>query len=142
MALQFDVAVPEGTDVNKVLLNEIRKDGHVVAMKKMSDGSYRMLAYSMQNRSLRGNDGLLATLQLDCMEGEILLTNIHLTDEQLTDHVLSDVKLSIQTGISTLVQTPTFDIYDLNGRLVRRDATTTKGLSRGVYIINNKVVIK
>ena len=35
------------------------------------------------------------------------------------------------------------DIYTLDGVLVRRQATTTEGLSRGIYVIEGrKVIIK
>ncbi len=143
VAFQFDVVLPEGADISKVLLSEARKNGHSVAMKQMENGCYRVLAYSMQNNTLMGNDGLMATLHLNDVDGEVVLTNIHVTDAQLADYALPDVSLSIQTGITTLTQTTTFDIYDLNGRLVRRNATSTKGLHSGIYVINNqKVVIK
>ena len=48
------------------------------------------------------------------------------------------------TGIETLSPTAPqrFDIYDMNGRLAKRGATTTEGLARGIYIINGKKVIK
>ncbi len=143
VAFQFDVVVPDGADISRVLLSESRKNGHALAMKQMEDGRYRVLAYSMQNNSLLGSEGLLATMQVNGLDGEIVLTNVHVTDAQLTDHRLPDVSLTVLTGISTLVQQERFNIYDLNGRLVRRDATSTKGLHRGVYMINNqKVVIK
>ena len=144
VAFQFDVVLPKGADFSKVLLSEARKNGHAVAMKQMENGCYRVLAYSMQNNTLMGNEGLLATLLLNDVDGEVVLTNIHVTDAQLADYALPDVSLSMLTGISTLTETTVlFDIYDLNGRLVRRNATSTKGLRRGIYMINNqKVVIK
>ena len=144
VAFQFDVVLPKGADFSKVLLSEARKNGHAVAMKQMENGCWRVLAYSMQNNTLMGNEGLLATLLLNDVDGEVVLTNIHVTDAQLADYALPDVSLSMLTGISTLTETTVlFDIYDLNGRLVRRNATSTKGLRRGIYMINNqKVVIK
>ena len=144
IGIQFDVLLPEDSDISEVLLSEARKNGHAVAMRQMENGCYRVLAYSMQNNTLMGNDGLLATLLINDVDGEVVLTNIHVTDAQLVDHALPDVSLSMLTGINTLTEaTAPFDIYDLNGRLVRRDATSTKGLRRGIYMINNqKVVIK
>jgi len=142
--LQFDVTLPEDADLSQVLLSDQRRNGHSVAMRQMDDGSYRVLVYSMQNTALRGSDGMLATLLTSAIDGDVVLSNIHVVDEQCADHRLPDVSLSMLTGISTLTEdTAPFDIYDLNGRLVRRDATSTKGLHRGVYMINNqKVVIK
>ena len=34
-----------------------------------------------------------------------------------------------------------YDIYHINGQLVRKDATSTEGLNKGIYIINGKKVI-
>ena len=34
------------------------------------------------------------------------------------------------------------DIYDMSGRLVRKDATSLEGLTKGVYIINGRKVVK
>lgn len=42
------------------------------------------------------------------------------------------------TGIITadgISETPAFDIYNLNGQLVKRAATSTDGLAKGVYIV-------
>ena len=55
--------------------------------------------------------------------------------------------LHIQDG-STAIRTITFDgkaydIFDLNGRKVRENATTLDGLSKGMYIVNGrKYVVK
>lgn len=35
----------------------------------------------------------------------------------------------------------TYNIYDMNGRMVRKAATTTDGLKAGLYIVNGKKVI-
>ena len=145
VAFQFDVVAPEGADVSKVLLSDVRKNGHSMATNMMSDGALRVLAYSMQNNTLRGNDGLLATLQLNSLDGEVMLKNIHVADADGNDYALPDVSLNMLTGIFDVNfnANGSFDVYDLNGRLVRRNATTTKGLHRGVYMINNqKVIIK
>ncbi len=45
-------------------------------------------------------------------------------------------------GISDLnADGQTFDIYTLNGLLVKRQASTTKGLPSGIYIVNGKKVV-
>lgn len=144
IGVQFDVTLPGDADLSQMLLSDHRRNGHSVAMRHMDDGSYRVLVYSMQNTALRGSDGMLATLLTSAIDGDVALSNIHVVDEQCADHRLPDVSLSMLTGISTLTEdTAPFDIYDLNGRLVRRNATSTKGLHRGVYMINSqKVIIK
>lgn len=37
--------------------------------------------------------------------------------------------------------TEPFDIYSINGRLIRRNTTTTEGLTKGIYIVKNKKYI-
>lgn len=144
IGFQFDVTLPGGAELSQVLLSELRRNGHSVAMRHMDDGSYRVLVYSMQNNTLHGSDGTLATLLTSAVDGDMTLSNIHFADADCVDHQLPDVSLTMLTGISTLTEgAGTFDIYDLNGRLVRRNATSTKGLHRGIYMINNqKVIIK
>jgi hypothetical protein len=48
------------------------------------------------------------------------------------------------TSISTPNQSDTcnsFDIYNLNGQMIRNHATTLQGLKNGIYIVNNKKVV-
>lgn len=45
------------------------------------------------------------------------------------------------TGIITadgFTETPVFDIYNLNGQLVKRAATSTEGLAKGIYIVGGR----
>ena len=51
----------------------------------------------------------------------------------------------VVTGINK-IDVPTvaepFDVYDLNGRMVKSQVTSLDGLPRGIYIINGKKVMK
>ncbi|UKK56824.1 MBG domain-containing protein [Prevotella communis] len=52
-------------------------------------------------------------------------------------------KLTVQedTGISDIVKPMgSFDVYSINGLLVRKDATSLKGLPKGLYVVNRKVI--
>lgn len=55
---------------------------------------------------------------------------------------------TIDTGIESVLEDgctlkKAVDVYDLNGRLVRRQATTLKGLPRGIYIIGkHKIAVR
>ena len=50
---------------------------------------------------------------------------------------------AISVGINELPNNTvnTNDIYDLRGRLVRKDATTTEGLPEGIYIRGGKKIV-
>lgn len=64
----------------------------------------------------------------------------------LTLSRVKEIRFSIVTeivdGITEAEQQPTVaHIYGMDGRLVRRDATTTEGLPKGMYIMNGKKVV-
>lgn len=47
------------------------------------------------------------------------------------------------TGIATISATHPVNVYNVQGRMVRSQATTLEGLPSGVYIVNGrKIVIK
>ena len=49
------------------------------------------------------------------------------------------------TGIATVGTSfaKPSDIYTVDGKLVKKDATSTQGIAKGVYIVNNqKVIVK
>ena len=58
-------------------------------------------------------------------------------------YVNGRLTVQMRDGIQTLVFVHPVDIYTVTGRKVRSQATTTKGLPRGVYIIEGrKIVLK
>ena len=64
----------------------------------------------------------------------------------LTLSRVKEIRFSIVTeivdGITEAEQQPAVaHIYGMDGRLVRRDATTTEGLPKGMYIMNGKKVV-
>ena len=44
------------------------------------------------------------------------------------------------TAPETVMAGIPFDVYNLKGQLVRRQTTSTQGLSAGYYVINQRVV--
>ena len=64
----------------------------------------------------------------------------------LTLSRVKEIRFSVVTeivdGINEIEQQPTVaHIYGMDGRLVRRDATTIEGLPKGMYIMNGKKVV-
>ena len=51
------------------------------------------------------------------------------------------IEESSSTGIRTISQDKPFDVYTLDGILLRSKATTLKGLPAGVYIVNGRQVV-
>ena len=64
----------------------------------------------------------------------------------LTLSRVKEIRFSVVTeivdGINEVEQQSSVaHIYGMDGRLVRRDATTTEGLPKGIYIMNGKKVV-
>ncbi len=141
VAFQFDVLLPMNADIGNVSLSDARSNGHMITTSQVAPNRYRVLAYAVPNSTLLGFSGLLATLQLTGVVGEVTINNIHFADDQGLDYALPSMTLDMATGVNAISNNASFDIYDLNGRIVRRQAATTDGLERGLYIINHKKVI-
>ena len=55
----------------------------------------------------------------------------------------SSLIVTVPADISTISVDHPVDVYNVQGRKVRSNATTLKGLPKGVYIVNSrKVVVK
>lgn len=73
---------------------------------------------------------------------------IHGNDDAIGGEVSAPAKLSFD-GFTTSIDDvnidgnayKSYDIYNINGQLVRKNATSTDGLSKGLYIMNGKKVI-
>ena len=63
-AFQFDVEVPQGITVTDVQLGERSSDSHTVDFSKQADGSYRVIAVSLEKALFSGNEGELVSLML------------------------------------------------------------------------------
>lgn len=56
-------------------------------------------------------------------------------------YVNGKLTVKVPSGIEEIIDTGTFDIYDVKGRKVRSQVTTLKGLKKGVYIVSGKKVV-
>ena len=63
-AFQFDVEVPQGITMTDVQLGDRKSDSHTVDFSKQADGSYRVIAVSLQKAPFSGNEGELISLML------------------------------------------------------------------------------
>ena len=139
-AAQFDIRLTDGQTLEAVRLNMMRCGNHQMAYAKIDEGLYRVLIYNIGGEAFDGNDGEL--LRMDVAgSGDLTVSDIKfITDGQAVRHF---APLSAgTTGINTitLLESPA-DIYSLDGRLIRKQASNTEGLKNGMYIINNKKII-
>lgn len=104
-AYQCDIVLPAGATVvdNSLALSTIRCSDHVIASNILSDGSYRVLCYSLQNTAMTGTSGAVATFQIaleDSMEaGDYTLSvkNAELVDANSIAKIVAD---AIESGLT------------------------------------------
>ena len=58
-------------------------------------------------------------------------------------YVNGKLTVTVPSGIREIISGGSFDVYTTDGRMVKKGATTLKGLAKGVYIVNGrKVMVK
>ena len=163
---QFDLELPEGMtpvledDEMIYWLNADRspkKGGgqyyHSLEVSRQSDGSYRFLCGSQQDKTFKGNDGEILVFQVnvaaDMADGDypILLKNMKLTETDISKFYTADLietTVTIGDGASG-IRTNVNDNGNVNDGWYTIDGRKLQGkpTQKGVYIMNGrKVVIK
>ena len=115
---------------------------HTVAYRQLDDNKYMVLCYSDENAAFDSNANALTFHYTG--NGEMKVNNALLISADKQGYRGTDVTSGSTTGISTIISNgQPFDVYTADGRLVKRGVTSTKGLSKGMYIINEqKIVVK
>lgn len=140
-AFQFDLMVPEGTDVEKMMLNTLRQQQHQLLYNKIENGHYRVAVLSTSNNVFNGNDGEILNIAVSGTgSNEVCISNIHFVDVKGNDYKFADITPSEATGIANL--TPALsegnvDIYDMQGRKMNAGS-----LTKGMYIVGGKKMLK
>ncbi len=145
-AFQFDLYVPDGTDVAQMLLNAQRKQKHQLLYNKVEDGHYRVAAISTSNRAFNGNDGELLAITLDGFTSDdIAMRNILFFDAAGNSYQFDDISMMNDAGTTGIAERndvmeesagSDIIIYDLQGRKVEKS-----NLTKGLYIVNGKKVV-
>ena len=126
-------------------------EGHWVA-----DSVYRVIGYSLDNTAMTDAEGPLFTLALDgtpsLLAGNYILSveNVCFVTENAIEDFLDGVSVKFEVDENQLSNQDALecspcwpaDVYDVHGRLVRKDAASLEGLSRGVYLVNNRKVVR
>ena len=143
--------IPDGDAA--ITLSYRTEGSFVMTGRWLSDEVYRVIGYSSDNSAMTDAEGPLFTLALSgtpslvagtyalgvenvCAVTENAIEDFLLgasVEFEVTDEQLSDI-VSLEEPNSCWPA----DIYDVHGRLVRKAATSFEGLSRGVYIVNNR----
>lgn len=154
---QFVIALPEGVTIPKVLSDDkvldiqltSRKSDHAVASADKGSGSYGVVVFSVANKTFSGSNGAIATFAVKATDnlpaGELKgkITDILFAGDGVESDI-ADIDFSINKSSDGIIQVAAekpATVYDLKGNQIRKNATSVEGLSKGVYIINNKKVI-
>jgi len=130
-AFQFDVTLPEGTELVGVKLSTGVTD-HQLSFQKRGDGQYRVVGLSMSNEVCYSPDGNQLQLQLSGATGS---DGVRVSNMLFVNPVAKDAT-GIRQPTAGAVQDGGY--YDLNGRYM---GTDRRQLSKGMYIKNHKKVI-
>lgn len=113
---------------------------HVVAWQPIEGNRYMVVCYSMRNETFVDNNDLLRISYEG--EGIIKVTDAMLVDKDRNPHYIRNTEYGETTGIELVngtFTTPT-DIYSVTGAIVKKNAKSTKGLGKGIYVVNGKVI--
>lgn len=137
VASQFDVVLSAGQTLESIQLNSKRMANHQMTYTKTGDNRYKVVIYSLNNAAYKGQSGELLNIKV-AGSGEISVEDILFVTAGQMEKNFPPLRRGT-TGISlTTDEAETMDIYSIDGRLIRKQAKSTDGLEKGLYIINGK----
>lgn len=137
VAAQFVVSLTDGAVLQEVMADE----AHQSKFTRMSDGRYKVMVFSGNNATFNSNSPI--KLQLSG-NGDVKIEDALFVDTDEEAVIFESAALNT-TGINAVGTTfaQPVDIYTVGGKLVKNGATSTKGLAKGVYVVNNqKLIVK
>ena len=136
VASQMEVILSEGQTLDGITLNDAFKQTHQLIFARSGQSTYTVLVFSLGNENYPQNDDELLKLNVSGGSGEIMVHEaIMVTRQQEQKRMAPVSSFKVETGNGLM------DIYSLDGRLIKSQVKDTKGLSKGVYIINGKKVM-
>lgn len=136
-AFQFDLTLPEGSEVNLAQISNRLKD-HQLVYNKIGDNTYRFAAISFVNKTFADREGAVLHIQTSFADSDILASNIKLVTASGTIVEYANVANVNPTAIVELEPATTTRedgvYYNLGGMRVDNPG-------KGVYILNGKKVI-
>lgn len=140
VASQFEIKLCNGQTLEDVSLNSNRIDGHLITYAKTGENSYRVLAFSPDNRPFNGNSGELFTFKVSD-NGSIEVRNILFVTSGEREKMFLSLYEEGTTGIDFVKASDVMDVYSIDGRMIKTQVSTKNGLKKGLYIINGKKVV-
>ena len=137
VAAQFMVSLSDGT----VLQDVVTDKAHRSQFTRIADGRYKVMVFSNNNATFSSDSPI--KLQLNGSGNVKVEETVFVdTDEEAVAFEATTLGTTGIATVGTSFAKPS-DIYTVDGKLVKKDATSTQGIAKGVYIVNNqKVIVK
>jgi hypothetical protein len=139
VAAQFDVCLSDGQTLEEVTKGQ-RARGHQLATAKVADDTYRVLLYTIGDRTFSGQSGEVVSLGV-AGEGSVSVENITFITGGENRKKFDNLSNQL-TGIGAVLNTggevigDAQEWYDLQGHKLEAAPTT-----KGVYLKNGKKVV-
>jgi len=138
---QFDLMLKEGQTLSGVRINRERAPEYQISYEEIEPGFYRMLLFTMDNDPIIGENGELLRFRIEGGTDGAKIENAQLITAEHDAIDFSTIVASTATDIRELKSAVPMAVYSVGGTLLKDRATTTEGLGKGIYIINNKKAI-
>jgi hypothetical protein len=131
----------EGADIANIKLS--MPTDHSVAYRRIDDTTVRVVVTSLTNEALAEGAQLCISMK-DAAGKTVAFTNgrAACNNGQMVGIMPGSTVLGGTTGIDGInAEFAPADVYSIDGRIVRKNATTLDGLKPGVYVANGRKVV-
>jgi len=145
-AFQMIITVPDGMTLGKATIDEARSAGHQMTVRKLGDGQYLVVGFSVNNEELKGSNGRLFSIATDGQTtGDVVINNVEFVTADAKTHNLEGIAFSgSTTGITKMeMQNTEYRVYDLQGRRLSPEVLQSGqqlGKRKQIVIVNGKKV--
>ena len=142
-AMQLTVGATSGMTISDIRLAGINGKTHQLMYRKMPDGSYAVVVFSLHNARFSQVDGSMLNVIAEG-DGDITTQQVLLTTPDGVRCLIDSLPDSQVTGVGRIAADGVFsaDVYDLRGRRVLTAGEALDRLPQGVYVMNGRKVIK
>ena len=140
-AMQFDMELADGADIADIKVS--MPTDHSVAYRRIDDTTVRVVVTSLTNEALAEGTQLCISMK-DAAGKTVAFTNgrAACNNGQMVGIMPGSTVLDGTTGIDGVnAEFAPADVYSIDGRIVKKNATTLDGLQPGVYVVNGRKVV-